>query len=123
MKTLETHKVDKRVDTLTLTADTRDEQCGNASHEYAIEYVNAEGKAVVVNLGFQRGPLHEVGVNGITNEVLLAVLIDRLEGFQAGSFSCDENSLALVHVEQALHALNARTRARIIRDVEGTSIV
>jgi hypothetical protein len=33
---------------------------------------------------FQNGPIAEAGVNGVTHEVLLAVLIDRLEAFQAG---------------------------------------
>lgn len=30
----------------------------------------------------------EVGTNGITHEALLAVLIDRLQSFQRGEYSC-----------------------------------
>jgi len=44
---------------------------------------------------FQNGPINEVGVNGVTHEALLAIIIDRLEGFQKGPFACPENEIAL----------------------------
>ncbi len=69
---------------------------------------------------FQNGPIPEVGVNGVTQEALLAVIIDRLRSFQAGKFSCRENAIALTHCEDALMWLQRRTRARIKRGVEGT---
>lgn len=69
---------------------------------------------------FQNGAIGEVGVNGITHEALLAVLIDRLKGFQAGQYACRENALALTKLEEALFWLNERTRARMDRNVEGT---
>lgn len=73
-------------------------------------------------ISFQNGPVKEDGngVNGITHEVLLAVLIDRLEGFQAGQYANPHNQLALDHLRGALEALHDRTRARIARGVEGT---
>jgi hypothetical protein len=63
-------------------------------------------------LVFQNGPVKEngEGVNGLTHEVLLAILIDRLRGFQAGPYACPENALALSYIEGALAALNARRR-------------
>ena len=35
---------------------------------------------------FQNGPIAEAGVNGLTHEALLAVLEDRLVGFQSGPY-------------------------------------
>ncbi|ODT86711.1 MAG: hypothetical protein ABS78_15575 [Phenylobacterium sp. SCN 70-31] len=69
---------------------------------------------------FQNGPIGEVGVNGLTHEALLAILVDRLRAFQAGPFSCRENALALTKLEEAQQWLGARTRARMVRGVEGT---
>lgn len=70
---------------------------------------------------FQNGPIGEVGINGITNEALLAVVIDRLRGFQRGRYACRANAHALVRLEQAMGWLHHRTRARIERGVEGTN--
>jgi hypothetical protein len=69
---------------------------------------------------FQNGPIAEVGVNGLTQEVLLAIVADRLRSFQAGPFACSENALALTKVEEAMHWLQQRTLARMRRGVEGT---
>ena len=69
---------------------------------------------------FQNGPIAEAGVNGVTHEALLAILIDRMECFQAGPFKNDYNAVALEHLESARWALLARTRERMERGVEGT---
>lgn len=69
---------------------------------------------------FQNGPIAEAGVNGITHEVLLAILIDRLQSFQAGQFACRENAIALTKLEEAQLWLQKRTRDRMARGVEGT---
>lgn len=69
---------------------------------------------------FQNGPIQEVGVNGITQEVLIAICIDRLRSFQAGPYACRENALALTKLEEAQHWLHHRTRVREARGVEGT---
>jgi hypothetical protein len=69
---------------------------------------------------FQNGPIMEVGVNGVTHETLLAVLIDRMRGFQSGPYSTRENAIALTHLEEALMWLQRRTISRIKRGVEGT---
>lgn len=87
---------------------------GGASHCYT---VSVDGKEL--DLDFQNGPIGEVGVNGITEEVLLAILIDRLRGFQAGPFACPENAAALDCMESALRWLAQRTRRRVQRGVEG----
>lgn len=58
-------------------------------------------------------------VHGVTDEALLAILIDRLAGFQSGKFPHAANAKALDHLNQALEALKNRTRERLRRGVEG----
>jgi hypothetical protein len=69
---------------------------------------------------FQNGPIKEVGVNGVTHEALLAIVIDRLESFQTGPFASSYNQMALDYSRLALKSLQHRTRERIARGVEGT---
>ena len=71
-------------------------------------------------IGFQNGPIKEVGVNGITHEALLAILIDRLEAFQRGPYAHAYNSDALKSLMSAAASLGQRTRDRLHRGVEGT---
>lgn len=96
---------------------------GGANHHYAIEpTAPPPGDAdALADIQFQNGPIAEAGVNGISNEALLAVVIDRLECFQKGDYACDENASAVHHLEIALLYLQARTRERLARGVEGTS--
>jgi hypothetical protein len=61
---------------------------------------------------FQNGPIKEAGVNGVTQEALLAIVIDRLECFQAGPLACPSNQMALEHCSAALSHLQQRTRER-----------
>lgn len=72
-----------------------------------------------VVLNFQTGPIPVVGVNGLTIEMLIAIAIDRLRGFQEGPVKCRQNALALTQFEQGLHWLNDRTSERKARGVEG----
>lgn len=88
---------------------------GGASHVYDVVLPN--GKCTRVE--FQNGPIGEAGVNGLTQEVLLAIVIDRLRSFQSGPFACEANGNALGFVEEALHCLHDRTRERMSRGVEG----
>lgn len=53
-------------------------------------------------------------------EALIAIVIDRLQGFQRGQFACEENVLALHKLHEAMHWLHHRTREREERGVEGT---
>ncbi len=69
---------------------------------------------------FHNGPINEVGVNGLTHEALLAILIDRMEGFQAGPYASTDNQDALDAMRTAHAALQRRTLARMARGVEGT---
>jgi hypothetical protein len=72
---------------------------------------------------FQNGPIAEAGVNGITHEVLLAIVADRLRSFQDGPYKCKANACALTHIEEAQHWLQQRTLERMRRGVEGTHVV
>lgn len=74
-----------------------------------------------VDLEFQNGPVQEHGVNGLTNEALLATLIHRTK-YLDNKFGCDENKRAIQHMEEALVNLEARTARRIARGVEGKEV-
>ena len=69
---------------------------------------------------FQNGPIKESGVNGITDQSLVALVIDRYRGFQRGQYACDDNAEALAHLEAFMECSARRTKARIARGVEGT---
>ena len=109
---------------------------GGACHEYSIKgrtsaklpitlmdgaKVHSDGTCTVefCRVEFQNGPIKEQGINGITQEALLAILIDRLRGFHEGPYRCWENAVALIHLEDALIWLQKRTRDRLARGVEG----
>jgi hypothetical protein len=67
---------------------------------------------------FQEGPVKEHGVNGLTNESLLAILIHRTEILNS-QFPCDENKIAIDLMKVALKAFESRTKDRLARAVEG----
>lgn len=92
---------------------------GGASHLYALNIFPLPGVGGMYALPFQKGGIAEVGVNGITNEALLAVVLDRLRGFQSGPFPNRDNAIAITHLEDALSRLQRRTRDRVARGVEG----
>ena len=99
---------------------------GNANHEYNIYFPhdnhNQELNASMCQrISFQNGPIKENDVNGVTNESLMAIVIDRLRGFQSGEFACRENAVALTKLEESLMWLKKRTQDRIVRGVEGTN--
>jgi len=91
---------------------------GGANHWYEI---SDQRIGCLAKILFQNGPIKEFGVNGLTHETLLAIVIDRLRSFQEGPFKCRENEIALTHIEEALMWLQRRTVARIKRGVEGTN--
>ena len=81
---------------------------GGANHMYEIHYKsNPESMSSLKDtiISFQNGPIKEVGVNGLT-----------------GPFACPANAVALRHCEEAMWCLQQRTRDRMKRGVEGTSV-
>lgn len=99
---------------------------GNAHHNYLIRQKPVESDGLVqsgppfVYIRFQDGPIKESGVNGVMDENLLAIVIDRLQGFQSGKFACEENQRALDFIQLGLQTLQLRTQNREKRGVEGT---
>ncbi|WP_336057361.1 hypothetical protein [Nitratireductor sp. CH_MIT9313-5] len=116
MRTITEHVVNAANDRLALVV-LDEPGAGGANHHYRV--TGDPDSGVAVDIQFQNGPINEVGVNGLTHEVLLAIVADRLRAFQAGPFSCRENALALTKIEEAQHWLHSRTRARMARGVEG----
>lgn len=107
------HIGDARVDRLRIfTAGDAQRPSGS----YAI--IDSEHDETLELIGFQHGAVCEAGVNGVTNEALLAIVAHRLKGFQAGPMACRENALALTKIEESLHWLQTRTRRRIAAGVE-----
>ena len=105
MRELSEHKINPANDTLTVTVT--DDNMGPTT------------------INFQNGPINEDGngVNGLTHEVLLAIVADRLRSFQSGPYSCKANACALTHIEEAQHWLQQRTLERMRRGVEGSHTV
>ena len=130
MRTIEDHKVNPANDTLTITVEDA-EGAGGANHRYVVagmqltknpswssyDWDDVDNGTLIL---FQNGPINEVGVNGVTQEVLLAIVADRLRSFQKGPFACKANACALTHIEEAQHWLQQRTIERMRRGVEGT---
>lgn len=92
---------------------------GGAHHDYIINGRGDHEYSADHRIRFQRGSIKECGVNGLTNEVLLAIVAHRLSCFQDGPFPCHENETALSNILAALGQLNKRTKDRIARGVEG----
>lgn len=129
------HRVNPANDRLTITVLDEPGQ-GGACHAYLVEGFDCscnpathlfdevdpertdERRSIAIT--FQNGPIAESGVNGVTLESLIAIVIDRLRSFQAVKHGCRENALALTKLEEAMHWLHSRTRSRLARGVEGT---
>lgn len=120
MRQITDHKLEGLNDALTINVLDEPGQ-GGACHEYEISVPGDEDGVITTPIKFQNGPIKEAGVNGISGEALLAIVIDRLRSFQAGPFSCRDNAIALTHCEDALMWLQKRTRDRLARGVEGTN--
>lgn len=69
---------------------------------------------------FQSGSPEKVGVNGLHNEQVLAMVIERLENFQDSPLACEANKIALEHLKAAQEALLSRTKDRVKRGVRNT---
>lgn len=103
---------------------------GNANHHYEISIVDPDksgnengfctNRHIIL---FQNGPIKETGVNGIHNEDLIAIVIDRLKGFELGEYACSENATAIKSLENALFELSCRTKEREACGVEGTHTI
>lgn len=99
----------------------------NAIHSLA-DGTNVEGHeyqvlsgAKTTAISFQRGGVLDNGVNGLTNEALLNIVLHRTR-FLDSKFPCGENKRAIEHLEGALAHLEVRTFRRMARGVEGLEV-
>lgn len=141
MRTITDHKLNGLNERIDITV-IDEPGPGGANHGYMItgftEQMTSDSPPprafLNVPIQFQNGPIgSQEDMNGVTNEALIAVVIDRMRGFQygrkpdgsfdesaRGKFACRENAVALTHLEDALMWLQKRTRDRLSRGVEGT---
>lgn len=148
MRTITDHKLNGLNDAIEITAVDAPGAIG-ANHKYEITLFCPSRTLNFPAITFQDGPITSaIDYNGLTNETLLAIVIDRLRGFQGenpkpegfgavagdaaaqvkamvvqdqwGKFRCRENALALTHLQEAMHWLQHRTRERQARGVEGS---
>ncbi len=130
MRVLTDHIINPCNDKITVTV-ADEPGSGGASHRYEVSGFDLTGNpairgfehATMLPIIFQQGPIGESGTNGITQEVLLAIVADRLRSFQKGPYACKANACALTHIEEAQHWLQQRTLERMRRGVEGTHTV
>lgn len=130
MRTITDHKLQGMNDPLEITVLDEPGQ-GGACHKYLIAEPppparpRQEGfhpvSRVRCEINFQNGLTKEAGVNGISNEALLAIVIDRIRSFQAGPFASEYNAVALSYIKTGLFWLGKRTKERILRGVEGAN--
>ena len=127
MRQLHDHKInDFNVDCVRVEVldEPDDEKGGGACHEYGIWYNEPRNPVTRTHppdcaISFQHGPVKEAGVNGISQEALLAVVLDRFRSFQRGPFSCRENAIVITKLEEAMMWMHKRTLDRVRRGVEG----
>lgn len=74
-----------------------------------------------VKIQFQHGNPAEVGVNGVSVEDVIEILVQKLLDFQGRDLACLENAVALWHLDAAQESLLARRKKRADQGVLGTA--
>ena len=95
--------------------DTPDKS--GACHFYTV--MDSEDKLIMGYIRFQQGVREGNLPVGLRDDDLLEIVRDRMKGFQAGPFPCEENDEVIKHLEAALEALKRRTNSRFERGVLG----
>jgi hypothetical protein len=99
-----------------------DEKEFNANHHYSVS-TTKEPSDVLQEVKFQKGAIKEHGVNGVANEDLIVMVIDRLQSFQESEFKCRENAVAITKLEESLMWLRKRTTDRERLNIEWTNAI
>lgn len=126
MRELEDHKVTKlNRECIVVTALDETDSDG-ANHLYCVEVmytgdtaINTDYPIHRTDLKFQKGGLAEAGPNGITDQALLAIVLDRMKGFQEGPYSDASNDIVISSLKTCLEVMEARANSRAARGVEG----
>jgi len=105
-------------------ADKRDPNAGGASHYYCVLLTeDGADPAQFASVRFQQGPRNvATSLVGALDDHILAIVEDRLRGFQDGLFPCEANSEALRHIDAARVALRTRAEERRARGVLGKNL-
>lgn len=86
-------------------------------YEVDDEFNITESK-LLSTIKFQHGPIPENGINGVTNENLLFIVLSRITALNS-KYPCNENEKAIMYCAAALEMLELRTANRRNRGVEG----
>ncbi len=78
---------------------------------YLIHSTDVNARYRTESIEFHHGTL-EWGTRGVTNEVLLRIVLDRLQAFQRGDQPSRQNEAAIEAIEAALAALGERAADR-----------
>ncbi len=91
-------------------------KCLDDCHNYHLDmFVDPVKKA---SLRFYEMRADGTKIDGVTNEEVISVLVDRLRKLNS-RFPCRQNSIAIRKLEEALMWLEDRTKNRESRGVEG----
>lgn len=98
------------------------------SQEHFCDQVGNPAGGITTGTGFritwQNGPMRgptglPLRQNGAFVEDIIQAAIGRLKYFQVGKYQCEENSRAIIMLEEALHWIELRQQDRQSRGVEG----
>lgn len=97
---------------------------GGANHRYFVEASedrDSNGPYELAEVIFAEGPFPagSAPITGLFNEDLLAMVLDRLQAWNAGPFKSRENAIAITKIEEAMLWLGKRTADRARRAVLG----
>lgn len=95
----------------TIKALATDQPSENGTrHHYRVAYQPSAG-GPEIDLGiikFQNGDAARVGVNGVSDQALLSIVADHIEGFNRGPYACEANRQASYHIREAIRWLKQR---------------
>ena len=86
-----------------MTSTTQDSRASATGEVFETEFIR---------IVYQKGFLHDVGVNGCRVEHVIDALIEKLVSYENGTLACQENQWALRDLRHAKAALASRLERR-----------